>query len=88
MMSFKLLGVVAALGILAGCASDIEQIRNSTPSGGSEFTAALAEEYKQFALYEADEMYDWPDASCCRKIWPTGTSRSAPSTSLPPPAPA
>jgi OOP family OmpA-OmpF porin len=63
MMSFKLLGVVAALGILAGCASDIEQIRNSTPSGGSEFTAALAEEYKQFALYEADEMYDWPDAS-------------------------
>jgi OOP family OmpA-OmpF porin len=63
MMSLKVVGVVAALGFLAGCASDIETIRNTTPSGGSEFTQALAEEYKQFALYEADEMYDWPDAS-------------------------
>lgn len=63
MRSLNLLGVVAALGFLAGCASDIEQVRNVQPTGGSEFTAALAEEYKQFAIYEADEMYDWPDAS-------------------------
>jgi OOP family OmpA-OmpF porin len=55
-------GVAAALGLLAGCSSDIEQVRNVTPTGGSEFTRALTEEYKQIAVFEADEMYDWPDA--------------------------
>ncbi|MBX6323191.1 MAG: OmpA family protein [Rhodospirillaceae bacterium] len=57
-----MLGVVTALGLLAGCSSDIEQVRNAQPTGGSDFTRALAEEYKQFALYEADTRYDWPDA--------------------------
>jgi OOP family OmpA-OmpF porin len=58
----SVLGVVAALGFLAGCSSDIEQVRNVQPTGGSEFTRALAEEYKQFAIFEADTRFDWPDA--------------------------
>jgi len=62
MRAMSVLGVVTALGLLAGCSSDIEQVRNVQPAGGSEFTAALAEEYKQFAIYEADTRFDWPDA--------------------------
>jgi OOP family OmpA-OmpF porin len=62
MRALSVLGVAAALGLLAGCSSDIEQVRNVQPTGGSEFTRALAEEYKQFAIFEADTMFDWPDA--------------------------
>jgi len=62
MRAMSVLGVAAALGFLAGCSSDIEQVRNVEPTGGSEFTRALAEEYKQFAIYEADTRFDWPDA--------------------------
>ena len=62
MRAMSVLGVVAALGFLAGCSSDIEQVRNVQPTGGSEFTRALAEEYKQFAIFEADTRFDWPDA--------------------------
>jgi OOP family OmpA-OmpF porin len=58
----SVLGVMTALGLLAGCSSDIEQVRNVQPTGGSEFTRALAEEYKQFAIFEADTRFDWPDA--------------------------
>lgn len=61
MRGLNLLGVVAALGILAGCGSDIEAIRD-TKTTGTDFTSRLAEEYRQFAIFEADEMYDWPDA--------------------------
>jgi OOP family OmpA-OmpF porin len=62
MRALSVLGVATALGLLAGCSSDIEQVRNVQPTGGSEFTRALAEEYKQFAIFEADTMFDWPDA--------------------------
>ena len=50
-------------GMVSGCASNIEQLRETTaPSGGTAFTQALATEYRDFTLFEADEMYDWPDA--------------------------
>jgi OmpA-OmpF porin, OOP family len=62
MRAMSVLGVVAALGFLAGCSSDIEQVKNVQPTGGSEFTRALTEEYKQFAIFEADTRFDWPDA--------------------------
>lgn len=62
MRALSVLGVVAALGFLAGCSSDIEQVRNVQATGASPFNQALAEEYKQFAIYEADSMFDWPDA--------------------------
>ncbi|MGE0164316.1 MAG: hypothetical protein AB7S71_14380, partial [Dongiaceae bacterium] len=49
-----LFGVAAAL---AGCASNIEQLRNVEPTGGTAFTQALASEYRDFTVFEADEMY-------------------------------
>jgi OOP family OmpA-OmpF porin len=58
----QLIGVLGTVGLLAGCASNIEQVRGVQPTGGSAFTQALALEYRDFALFEADEMYDWPDA--------------------------
>ena len=61
----KVAFVAALFGLtagLTGCASNIEQLRNTTPSGGTAFTQALASEYRDFTLFEADEMYDWPDA--------------------------
>ncbi len=61
MSKFRLLGALAALGLLAGCASNIQQVR-TVEATGSPFTRALTEEYRQFTIFEADEMYDWVDA--------------------------
>jgi len=61
MMKMKVLGALAALGLLAGCASNIQQVR-TVEATGSPFTAALTEEYRQFTVFEADEMYDWSNA--------------------------
>jgi OOP family OmpA-OmpF porin len=63
MFKLKILGALAAAAMLVGCTSDIEQIRNTSGGSGSAFTQALTTEYREFALFEADEMYDWPDAS-------------------------
>jgi OOP family OmpA-OmpF porin len=62
MSKFGLLGIVAAIGLLAGCASNIEQVRNTAPVGPT-FTESLAREYRDFALFESDQMYDWTDAN-------------------------
>lgn len=62
MSKFRLIGVLAAAGILAGCTSSIDTLRN-TQGTGSPFTKALTDEYRQFTVSEADDMYDWPDAS-------------------------
>ena len=58
----QLIGMLGTVGLLAGCASNIEQLRNVEPTGGTAFTQALASEYRDFTVFEADEMYDWPDA--------------------------
>jgi OmpA-OmpF porin, OOP family len=58
----RTIGVVGLLGLLSGCATDIQRMREVQPTGGTPFTQALAEEYRQFVISEADEMYDWPDA--------------------------
>ncbi len=58
----KLVGVLGALGFLAGCASDIDQMREVQPSGGTPFTQALTEEYRQIVVFEADEQADYVDA--------------------------
>ena len=51
------------LGLLAAaCSFDIEEARNLSIEGG-DFNHELAREYREIALYEADEMYDWPDAA-------------------------
>jgi OOP family OmpA-OmpF porin len=61
----KFFGALAAIAWLAGCATyvgkDVEQLRHTTPSG-SAFTQELTEEYREIALFEADEMHDWVDA--------------------------
>jgi OOP family OmpA-OmpF porin len=59
----KVVGVVGALGLLAGCASDIQQMRDVQATGGTPFTQALTEEYRQLVVFEADEMRDWVDAN-------------------------
>jgi len=59
-MNMKVLGAVAALGLLAGCVSNIEQVGQAKGTG-SAFTQALTEEYKSFVAKEHDE-YDWSAA--------------------------
>ena len=62
MMRLRIFGAFAALTFLAACAGqDIERMRSVEPTG-SAFTRALAEEYRQITLFEADQMYDWRDA--------------------------
>lgn len=58
-----LAGALGAFGFLAGCASDISQMRDVQPTGGTPFTQALTEEYRQLTSFEADEMDDWVDAN-------------------------
>jgi OmpA-OmpF porin, OOP family len=59
-MNMKVLGAIAALGLLAGCVSNIEQVGQAKGTGWA-FTQALTEEYKSFVAEEHDE-YDWAAA--------------------------
>ena len=61
MRPLKWLAVVALSGALAACASDIQRVRTAEGTG-SPFTRALTQEYADLSAFEADEMYDWPDA--------------------------
>jgi OOP family OmpA-OmpF porin len=61
MRPLKWLAVMALSGALAACASDIQRVR-SVEGTGSPFTRALTSEYRDLSAFEADEMYDWPDA--------------------------
>ncbi len=58
---FATAGVGAAL--LAGCAGPTINEFKSAEASGSPFTRALTDEYRQTVSYEADAMYDWPDAT-------------------------
>jgi len=65
MLRLKLLGAFAMIALLAGCAGirAVEDIRGASPGpNATPFQAVLFEEYKQLALFEADEMGDWIDA--------------------------
>jgi len=56
--------VTAQVGIslaIGGCTADLDKARRLQPVGAT-FAAELAREYRDFALSEADDMYDWPDA--------------------------
>lgn len=58
----KQIAIVGALSFLAACTTDLDRIRTTEPSGGTAFTQALTKEYRDLAVFEADEMYDWRDA--------------------------
>ena len=58
----KIVGVLATFGLLAGCASDVEKIRGVQATGGTPFTQALTDEYRQLSDAESAED-DWQDAS-------------------------
>ena len=64
MSRIKLLGAFAALSLLAGCVTgyNIDAAKEVQAGGGSAFNAALTDEYRDLTVFEADEMYDWPDA--------------------------
>jgi OOP family OmpA-OmpF porin len=61
MLNLKHLGVVAALGLLTGCAGwDIDDAREVQPGAGvTPFNQALTEDYRSLAVYEHDEMFDY-----------------------------
>ena len=53
---------LAMVGMLSACVGqDIDHMRQAEGSGDT-FTKSLTEEYKEFTVFEADEMYDWADA--------------------------
>jgi OmpA-OmpF porin, OOP family len=60
MMNMKILGAVAALALLAGCTSNIDNVA-ATKGTGSPFTQALTTEYQAFVGEEKSE-YDWGNA--------------------------
>ena len=65
MVRFKLIGAFALMAIVAGCSSirAVEDIRDASPSSSATpFQAALFEQYKELALFEADRMGDWSSA--------------------------
>ena len=59
----RFFGVLGAVGLLAGCASNIKQIEEVQATGGTAFTQALTEEYRYLRLAhgEKDER-DWSAA--------------------------
>ena len=59
----KLFLAMAAAGLLAGCATNIDQMKTVKPKGGNEFTASLTEEYRQLTALEAEYERDWIDAN-------------------------
>jgi len=60
MMNMKILGAVAALALLAGCTSNIDQV-SMAHGTGSPFTQALTSEYQAYVAEEKSE-YDWGNA--------------------------
>jgi OOP family OmpA-OmpF porin len=62
MKALRLLAVLGAVGFLAACSTDLDRIRTTEASGGTPFTQALTTEYRDLAVFEADEMFDWRDA--------------------------
>jgi OOP family OmpA-OmpF porin len=81
-MNMKVLGAVAALGLLAGCVSNIEEVGKAKGTG-SAFSQALTEEYKSFVAEEHDE-YDWAAADYFARKGLTAAS----GTAVPPEDPA
>src|SRR5215470_382449 len=63
MRLIRIMSVMGAIAFLAGCASDINQMRDVQATGGTPFTQALTEEYRKFVAFESDEQHDWVDSN-------------------------
>ena len=61
-VAITLFGVLALILSACGATYDYGELRKMKAPGGN-FNSALAREYQSFALFEADAMYDWPDAA-------------------------
>ncbi|MBI1775569.1 MAG: OmpA family protein [Proteobacteria bacterium] len=60
MKKWQTLLCFAALALLAGCiGSDVTALRGATTFGGKPFTAALTDNYRQLAVEEATQEFDW-----------------------------
>jgi len=66
MRALQVVGAVAALSLLGACGVtsgyELANLRGAQPKG-DDFTKALTAEYTELASFEADEMYDFTDAS-------------------------
>lgn len=67
MKALQVIGSVAVIALVSGCTAltvgyDVERMRKAQGTGDA-FTRALTDEYRQLTVFEADEMYDWTDAS-------------------------
>ena len=49
-------------GIISACSADIDSARNLILEG-EDFAVLLAKNYREHSIFEAERMYDWPDAS-------------------------
>ncbi len=60
-MIIKAAAATVALTLLAGCASDIQKLKNTEPSGGTAFSQALTQQYKVY-VSELTAEDDWHHA--------------------------
>jgi len=60
-MIIKAAAAAASLLLLAGCASDIQTLKNTEPSGGTPFSQALTQQYKVY-VSELTAEDDWHHA--------------------------
>ena len=61
MLSSLSLGGCTVVSDVVG-AYDVKALRTTTAQGGTPFTAALTDEYRAAAIYEAEKEYEWDDA--------------------------
>jgi len=66
MLRIRTIAALAGLAFLGACASvtappEVDKLRVAEATGDA-FTRALTQEYRELAIFEADEMYDWRDA--------------------------
>jgi OOP family OmpA-OmpF porin len=63
MRNFMTVGAATLMAglFLTACINNIESTRNLSTMGEG-FSPQLAENYRELTLFEADQMYDWPDA--------------------------
>lgn len=58
---FKIFLILTVGTLMSACFAQIDTARN-LPRVSGDFKSELSERYRELAIYEADEMYDWPDA--------------------------